>query len=216
MIGFIKGVIHTKKPPLIVIELNGLGYECHAPMSTFYQLPDIGHEVFMQTHLSIREDAHTLYAFFTEQERALFRSLIKVSNVGPKLALAILSGIEPDRFVHCIHDQDVGSLTHIPGVGKKTAERLIIEMRDRLHDWGFERLENDMLKPRGREEAMLQDAIGALVALGFKPQEASRLIGAVNTEYNSAEELIRLALQSTIKGGKHDNNGSSDKRSLAE
>lgn len=216
MIGFIKGVIHFKKPPLLIIELNGLGYECQAPMSTFYQLPEIAHEVFLFTHLAIREDAHTLYAFFTEQERALFRSLIKVSNVGPKLALAILSGIEANHFVRCIHDQDIAALTHIPGVGKKTAERLIIEMKDRLHDWGFHPIEIDMLSNAERADRMIQDAIGALVALGFKPQEASRVIAQVNIDYHSAEELIRLALQSTIKGGKHDHNGSTDKRTIAE
>lgn len=216
MISFLRGAIQFKKPPLLIVEVNSIGYECHAPMSTFYQLPEVGHEIFLHTHLVVREDAHTLYAFFSEQERALFRSLIKVSNVGPKLALSILSGIEPDHFVRCIHDQDIAALTHIPGVGKKTAERLIIEMRDRLHDWGFEPIEIGLLSNKELQDRMLQDAIGALVALGFKPQEASRVIGQVNTDYHSAEELIRLALQSTIKGGKHDNSGSSDKRSLTE
>lgn len=216
MISYLKGTITLKKPPLLIVEINNIGYECHAPMSTFYQLPETGHEVFLHTHFAVREDAHTLYAFCQEQERSLFRSLIKVSNVGPKLALAILSGIEPDHFVRCIHEQDVNALTHIPGVGKKTAERLIIEMRDRLHDWGFEPIELDMLTSRSLEDRMMQDAIGALIALGFKPQEASRLIGSVKTEYHSAEELIRLALQSTIKGGKNDHNGSTDKRALTE
>lgn len=216
MISYLKGTITIKKPPLLVVELNNIGYECQAPMSTFYQLPDIGHAVFLHIHFAVREDAHTLYAFMKEQERLLFRSLIKVSNVGPKLALAILSGVEVEQFVRCIHEQDVTALTHIPGVGKKTAERLIIEMRDRLHDWGFEPLKLDCLDQQQLADKMLKDAIGALISLGYKPQEASRLIAVVKAEYHSTEELIRLALQATIKGGKNDNSGSIDKRAYAE
>jgi holliday junction DNA helicase RuvA len=216
MISYLKGILELKKPPLLIIELNGVGYECQAPMSTFYHLPETGHSVFLYTHFAVREDAHTLYGFFTERERSLFRSLIKVSNVGPKLALAILSGIEPDHFVHAIHEQDITALTHIPGVGKKTAERLIIEMRDRLHDWGYEMVAMDMLSSHEKADRILQDATSALVSLGFKPQEASRLISLVQTDCHSAEDIIRLALQSTIKGSKYDNNGSTDKRSLPE
>lgn len=216
MISFLRGSLQFKKPPLLVVEINGIGYECQAPMSTFYQLPEVGHEVFLHTHFAVREDAHVLYAFFQEQERALFRSLIKVSNVGPKLALAILSGIDPNHFVRCILDHDINALTHIPGVGKKTAERLMIEMRDRLHDWGFQPIEMDMLDSKEKGDRMSADAISALVALGFKPQEASRLISLVSAEYQSAEELIRLALQSTLKGGKNDHTGSSNKRALTE
>lgn len=202
---------------MLVVAVNNIGYECQAPMSTFYHLPEVTHEVFLYTHFVVREDAQVLYAFFQEQERALFRALIKINNVGPKLALAILSGIDPDHFVKCILEQDINALVHIPGVGKKTAERLIIEMRDRLHDWGFQPIELDMLDAKERENKMAQDAISALVALGFKPQEASRLISLVSDEYHSSEELIRLALQNSLKGGRHDNNGSSDKqRSLAE
>lgn len=216
MISFLRGALQYKKPPLLIVELNGIGYECQAPMSTFYQLPEVGHEVFLYTHFAVREDAQVLYGFFHEQERALFRSLIKINNVGPKLALAILSGIEADQFVRCIHDQDINALTHIPGVGKKTAERLIIEMKDRLHDWGFQPVAIDMLSTKELQDRIIRDAISALVALGFKPQEASRLIMHVNGESHSAEELIRLALQSTLKGGKNDNNGSIDQRSIAE
>lgn len=216
MISFLRGALQFKKPPLLIIEINGLGYECQAPMSTFYQLPEVGHEVFLHTHFAVREDAQVLYAFFQEQERALFRSLIKVSNVGPKLALAILSGIDPDHFVRCILDHDINALTHIPGVGKKTAERLMIEMRDRLQDWGFQPVEMSLLSDKERGDRITQDALSALVALGFKPQEASRLISLISTEYHSAEELIRLALQSTVKGGRNDYHGSSDKRSFTE
>ncbi len=201
---------------MLVIEVHGIGYECQAPMSTFYQLPEVGQEVFLYTHFAVREDAQVLYGFYQEQERALFRSLIKVSGVGPKLALAILSGIDPNQFVRCILDHDVNALTHIPGVGKKTAERLMIEMRDRLQDWGFQPIEMDLLTSKEKGDRLTQDALSALVALGFKPQEGSRLISLVDAEYQTAEELIRFALQSTLKGGKNDNNGSSNKRQLTE
>lgn len=216
MISYLKGILALKKPPLLLIEVNKIGYECQAPMSTFYDLPDVGHEVFLHTHLAVREDAHTLYAFMKEQERVLFRALIKVSNVGPKLALAILSGIESEQFVRCIHDQDVTALTKVPGVGRKTAERLVIELRDRFDDWNLEPLKVELLSPQDKENKMLQEGIGALIALGFKPQEASRLISGVKTTFDSTETLIRLALQASIKGGKNDNNGSIDKRQISE
>lgn len=199
MISFLRGIIYSKKPPQLVIDVEGLGYECQAPMSTFYHLPEVGCEVFLFTHLVVREDAHVLYGFFAEQERTLFRSLIKVTNIGPKLALAILSGIEPNHFVRYVLDNDIHALTHIPGVGKKTAERLVIEMRDRLHDWALHPLEADIALPV-TQNTMVQDAISALIALGYKPQEASRVISKVTSDYLNAEELIRLALQSTIKG----------------
>lgn len=215
MISYLKGTITFKKPPVLVVENYNIGYECQASMSTFYQLPEIGQEVFLHIHFAVREDAHTLYAFIQERERALFRSLIKVSNVGPKLALAILSGIEPEQFVRCIQDQDITSLTHVPGVGKKTAQRLMIELRDRLEDWGFE-TKIDALNHSDHSNKMLQEGVGALIALGFKPQEASRLIAGVKTEYDSTEALIRHALQSTIKGGKNDNAGKTDKRTVTE
>lgn len=215
MIDFLKGILHSKKPPQLTIELNGVGYECQAPMSTFYHLPEVGNEIFLHTHFAVREDAHTLYGFYHEQERLLFRSLIKISNVGPKLALGILSGIEPDPFVRCIKENDVAALTHIPGVGKKTAERLIVEMRDRLNDWGFESVVTEQFTLKDRKDRLLQDALSALVALGYKPQEASRLTSQVTATYNSTEELIRLALKSTLKGGKNDNSGSLDQCSDA-
>lgn len=216
MISYLKGTLTMKQPPNLVVEVNGLGYECQAPMSTFYQLPDTGTSVFLHTHFAVREDAHTLYAFATEQERALFRSLIKISGVGPKLALAILSGTEPAQFVRCIQDQDIALLTSIPGVGKKTAERLAIEMRDRLRDFRFDTIKTELMSHQDRADKLMQDAIGALIALGYKPQEASRLISAVKEEYHSTEELIRLALQATIRGGNNDNNRSTNQRVLAE
>lgn len=201
MISFIRGKIHSKKPPNIVVDINGIGYECLTSMATFYQLPDIDQEVFLWTHFVVREDAQLLYAFYQEQERYLFRSLIKVNNVGPKLALAILSGIDHHHLVQSIRQQNVAALTPIPGVGKKTAERLMIELRDRIKDWEEVPKDIETLPPKEREDCMIKDAISALIALGFKPAEASRLIAQVGDNFQSAEELIRVALQHTLKGG---------------
>ena len=132
MIGSLRGRIASKTPPQLTVEVGGLGYELEAPMSTFFHLPAVGEEVRLLTHLVVREDAHVLYAFATEEERRLFRSLIKVSGVGPKIALALLSGISVSAFIQCVRSEDIGALTRVPGVGRKTAERLIVEMRDRL------------------------------------------------------------------------------------
>lgn len=201
MIGSIRGILSAKKPPILLVEVSGIGYEISSPLSTFYHLPDVGKEVYLYTHLSVREDAHVLYGFYNEHERALFRSLIKVSNVGPKLALGILSGIEPDAFVRCIMEHDVQGLVRLPGVGKKTAERLVIEMRDRLHDWVGEH-HAPLTSPESTlllDNRIIQDAISALITLGYKPQEASRAVSQVKDTYTSREELIRLALQGTYK-----------------
>src|SRR3990167_11346546 len=135
MITHLCGLLLSKKAPLLTIDVNGIGYEIHAPMSTFYQLPDVGTKLTLLIHFVVREDAHLLFGFSTEQERKLFRALIKVNGVGPKLGLTILSGMETDHFVKCIHAQDTASLVNIPGIGKKTAERLMIEMRDALSNW---------------------------------------------------------------------------------
>src|SRR5688572_17609541 len=135
MIGQIRGILIEKQPPSLVVDVHGVGYDIDAPMSTFFQLPDVGCEVTLLTHFVVREDAHHLYGFYTREERQLFRSLLKVNGVGPKLALTILSSITPDEFVHCVLSNDAASLVRLPGVGKKTAERLIIEMRDKLSDW---------------------------------------------------------------------------------
>src|ERR1700746_2983824 len=132
MIGSLRGRIASKTPPQLTVDVGGLGYELEAPMSTFFHLPPVGSEVSLLTHLIVREDAHVLYGFASEEERRLFRSLIKVSGVGPKIALALLSGISASAFAQCVQSQDVTTLTRIPGVGRKTAERLIVEMRDRL------------------------------------------------------------------------------------
>jgi Holliday junction DNA helicase RuvA len=199
MIGQIRGVIIEKQPPQLMIEVHGIGYEIDAPMSTFYQLPDVGQEVRLFTHLVVREDAHLLYGFYNREERLLFRTLLKVNGVGPRLALTILSGIAADQFVHCVLNNDTASLVRLPGVGKKTAERLVIEMRDRLADWyqapaleGATLIKQD--KPTGRHP-ILQDAISALISLGYKHQEANRTVTKIDDGAASSEELIRRALR---------------------
>lgn len=201
MITHISGLLVEKKPPLLVIDVNGIGYEIHAPMSTFYQLPDTGNHITLLTHFVVREDAQLLFGFFQEIDRKLFRALIKVNGVGPKLALTILSGMETDHFVQCIHAQDATSLTHIPGVGKKTAERLIVEMRDTLSHWNMnattETTQVDLIDPN----QVIQDAISALVALGYKPVEAKNAISKVHLPDHNNEQLIRLALQQMIRKG---------------
>ncbi|MCX7125232.1 MAG: Holliday junction branch migration protein RuvA [Gammaproteobacteria bacterium] len=200
MITHISGKLIDKKPPLLVIDVNGIGYEIHAPMSTFYQLPDVGNTITLLTHFVVREDAHLLFGFSQEQERKLFRALIKVNGVGPKLALTILSGMETEHFVHSIQTQNAGSLTNIPGVGKKTAERLMIEMRDSLSHWEMNInsesiLQSDLLNPN----QVMQDAISALTALGYKPQEAKNAISKVHQLDHNNEQLIRLALQQMVR-----------------
>jgi Holliday junction DNA helicase RuvA len=212
MIGRLRGILLEKKPPQVLLEIGGVGYEIQASMTTFYRLPEIGHEVILHTHLAVREDAHVLYGFAQENERSLFRNLIKVSNVGPKSALAILSGVEPDEFVRCVVEQDTARLSRLPGIGKKTAERLVIEMRDRLADWQDNALELTNLALSGAKVITntLQDAISALVALGYKPADARRIILRVEHPSASREELIRLALQSLAKGVQNAHPGSPD------
>lgn len=190
MIGFLRGVLAAKQPPSLVVEVGGVGYEIDAPMSTFYRLPETGAKVLLYTHLAVREDAHTLFGFATEAERALFRSLIKVNGVGARLALAILSGLSTEEFERCVHQGDVASLQRLPGIGKKTAERLIVEMRDRLPEQARSSTPATELTPDPRREAT-----EAMVALGFKPQEAQRLLKQVKADAETVEDLIRLALK---------------------
>lgn len=199
MIGRITGVLIEKQAPTIVIDLQGLGYEVQVPMSTVYQLPELGQVVTLHTHFVVREDAQLLYGFADQQERSLFRALIKVNGVGPKLALTILSGIETDDFVRCVRDDDTATLVRLPGVGKKTAERLLIEMRDRLKDWHLPG--SDLLSEATPAPAvdLLLDAESALIALGYKPTEASKAIAAANDgTIASSEELIRRALKNMV------------------
>jgi len=195
MIGSLRGRIASKSPPQLTVEVGGLGYELEAPMSTFFHLPAVGEEVRLLTHLVVREDAHVLYGFATEEERRLFRSLIKVSGVGPKIALALLSGISVSAFADCIVREDITALTRVPGVGRKTAERLIVEMRDRL---GAPEAPAGMPAPEGGASAQ-NEAYGALVALGYRPAEATRLLKAAGPGTHSTEELIRRALQGAAR-----------------
>jgi holliday junction DNA helicase RuvA len=191
MIGSVRGRIASKTPPQLMVDVGGLGYELEAPMSTFFHLPAVGEEVSLLTHLVVREDAHVLYAFATEAERRLFRSLIKVSGVGPKIALALLSGISVQAFSRCVVNEDITALTKVPGIGRKTAERLIIEMRDRLKD-----SETPAgVAPVATGASPESEAYGALIALGYRPPEATRLLKAVGPGTHSTEELIRRALQ---------------------
>jgi Holliday junction DNA helicase RuvA len=195
MIGSVRGRIASKTPPQLTVDVGGLGYELEAPMSTFFLLPAVGEEVRLLTHLVVREDAHILYAFATDNERRLFRSLIKVSGVGPKIALALLSGISVEAFALCVQNQDIASLTRVPGIGRKTAERLVVEMKDRLGPTADPTIIATASTPAPNPES---EAFGALVALGYKPAEATRLLKAAGPGTHSTEELIRRALQGAI------------------
>lgn len=202
MIGQLRGIILEKKPPQLLLDVNGVGYEIDAPMSTFYHLPDIGTEVTLKIHFVVREDIHCLYGFYNEEERLLFRTLLKVNGVGPKLALTILSSTDTNEFVHCIINNDAISLTRLPGVGKKTAERLVIEMRDKLSTWQTQSSTVSTLLSTKTEAAsrnqVTQDAVAALIALGYKPQEASRLVAKVDDGTRTSEEVIRCALREMV------------------
>ena len=199
MIGFLRGRIVKKQPPGLLLDVNGVGYELEASMNTFYQLPGPGEEVELLAHLSVREDAHTLYGFGSEDERNLFRALIRVNGVGAKMALAILSGINVAEFRQCIEAGDDARLQRLPGVGKKTAQRLIVEMRDRLDGWrDGEQPENAKAAPRPRAADPVSEAVSALISLGYRPQEASRLVHAVATADMDSETLIRSALKAAM------------------
>ena len=199
MIGFVRGRLISWHPPQLLIDVQGLGYELDAPMTTFYDLPEVGSEVALYTHLVVREDAHTLYGFARLAERSLFRDLIKISGVGPRLALAILSGMNAEAFIQCVQAGDSAALTRVPGVGKKTAERLVIELRDRLSDRRQDIALTAEPGAEGRSADAVEEAVSALVALGYKPQEASRMVRAVPAQSQSSEEIIRQALQGTVR-----------------
>ncbi|MCU7944577.1 MAG: Holliday junction branch migration protein RuvA [Candidatus Thiodiazotropha sp. (ex Cardiolucina cf. quadrata)] len=201
MIGRLRGELVHKQAPHMLIDVNGVGYELEAPLSTFFTLPEAGQAVTLFTHLAVREDAHVLYAFATESERTLFRSLLKVSGVGAKMALAILSGMSADEFGRCVEEEDVASLVRLPGIGRKTAQRLIVEMRDRLAKLGdltpaVSPSQGGLTANRGSAST---DAVAALVALGYKPQEAGRMVKAVAEDEMDSEGLIRAALQSAVQ-----------------
>ena len=196
MIGHIRGRLIRKSPPALIVDVNGVGYELEAPMSTFYRLPEIGSEVELHTHLVVREDAHLLYGFATEVERRLFRDLLRVTGIGPKIGLALLSGIDVDTFLRCVEAQDVDALTRIPGIGHKTAERLLIEMRDRIQALGQLRSAS---RPVDADAGARVEAYAALVALGYRPVEATRLLKSVESEGTGTEDLIRRALQAAAR-----------------
>ena len=198
MIGRIKGLLLEKQPPDLLVDVNGVGYELQVPMSTIYQLPEVGQMVTLHTHFVVREDAQLLYGFAELRERSLFRTLIKVNGVGPKLALTILSGIESDDFVRCVRDGDSVSLVRLPGVGKKTAERLLVEMKDRLKDWPMDGVLQSSSVNDSTNQFQLE-AESALIALGYKPQQANKAIAALkNASISSSAELIRMALKNMI------------------
>jgi len=199
MIGRLRGELIAKDPPFLLLDVNGVGYDIESPMSTFYNLPGLGKPVVLFTHLAIRDDAHVLYGFASESERALFRALLKVSGVGAKMALAILSGMSADEFATCVQAEDTAALVRLPGIGKKTAERLIVEMRDRL---GKLNLAPSAAVLRGatanQEPSPMADAVGALIALGYKPNDASRMVRAIDSEGLSSEEIIRASLKAAV------------------
>lgn len=200
MIGFLSGKLHAKTPPILLIDVNGVGYEIEAPMSTFYALGEIGSSVTLVTHMHVREDAMLLFGFATELERGLFRELIKVNGIGAKMAIGILSAMTVNEFVGLVEVADTTALTKIPGVGKKTAERLVIEMRDRLKGWQAE-ASSGQTTATSEQTANVSagvsssTAVQALISLGYKATQAEKMVANVETGL-STEETIRKALQS--------------------
>ena len=200
MIGRIEGTLIEKNPPEILVEVTGITYEILVPMSTLYQLPELGERVRLHTHFSVREDAHTLYGFYDAKTKKMFRSLVKVNGVGPKMALGILSGMSVEDLVRAVRHNDGEALVRMPGIGKKTAERLMIEMRDKTSEWdsGCD-VGSDL--PSQNEINITKDAEIAMINLGYKPQQAARAIAQVlkvNPDINDSEELIRFSLKSMI------------------
>lgn len=198
MIGHLRGTLILKSPPLLMLDVSGVGYEVEAPMTTFYALPEIGAEIHLYTHLVIREDAHSLFGFLDDADRQMFRLLIKVNGVGPKMALTILSGQTAEEFRRCILQNDTQTLVRSPGIGKKTAERLIIEMRDRLPGATTSSGATELNLYKSSDTPK-NEAISALCSLGYKMADASRLVEGLNTDGKSCEELIRLALQGSMR-----------------
>lgn len=205
MIGRLRGILIEKQPPEILLEVSGVGYEVNMPMTCFYNLPKEGEEAVVYTHFVVREDAQLLFGFNNKSERALFRELLKANGVGPKLGLAILSGMSAEQFVACVHNEDATSLVKLPGVGKKTAERLVLEMKDRLKDWGrdlftpytdgaiLEMQEDPIIKGNAQD-----DAIAALMALGYKANQAEKAVKAIKGQGLTSEVLIKEALKAMM------------------
>lgn len=197
MIGRLSGQIVQKQPPELLIDVNGVGYEVSAPMSTFYALPELGEKVVLHTHMVVREDAQLLYGFSSESERALFRILIKINGVGPKLAITILSGIATDDFIRCIHDNDAAALVRLPGIGKKTAERLIVELKDKIGNESEADSDSASAKVMSSASASnsVSDAVSALISLGYKANDASRMVRSIDSDGLNTEDIIRQSLQ---------------------
>lgn len=206
MIGRLRGTLIEKQPPQILIDVAGIGYEVQMPMSCFYELDNVGTEVVIYTHFVVREDAQLLYGFNTVNERALFREVIKANGVGPKMGLAILSGMNASQFVACVEREDISTLIKLPGVGKKTAERLVVEMKDRLKGWGTA---GDLFTPATdaapldsvpglQDQSAEEEAVSALLALGYKPAQASKAVSQIAKPDMSSEQLIKEALKSMV------------------
>ncbi|CAM3737639.1 Holliday junction branch migration protein RuvA [Ectopseudomonas alcaliphila] len=201
MIGRLRGTLAEKQPPHLLLDVNGVGYELEVPMTTLYRLPAVGEPLTLHTHLVVREDAHLLYGFFEKRERELFRELIRLNGVGPKLALALMSGLEVDELVRCVQTQDTAALVKVPGVGKKTAERLLVELKDRFKAWeSIPSIAPLVVEPQLAQavSSAENDAVSALISLGYKPQEASRAVAAVKEDGMSSEDLIRRALRGMV------------------
>ncbi len=200
MIGFIRGVLMSKFPPKVLVDVQGVGYEIDAPMSTFFKLPDTGVELTLLTHLAVREDQHTLYGFLSDAERSLFRALIKVNGVGAKMALGILSAISVDEFSRCVQEEDSATLCKVPGIGRKTAERLILDLRDRLGQ-----IDDAMPTAPATVNGSAaggNEAFHALVSLGYKPAEARKMLDRLPEGLGSTEEILQAALSAVAPGGK--------------
>ena len=195
MIGSLIGLIKEKTPSAILLEVNGIGYEISIPLSTSFQLPKVGESAFLLTHLVVREDQHSLYGFATEEERKLFRALIKISGVGAKLAITLLSGTNVTGFIQSVVNEDIDALVHLPGIGKKTAERLVVEMKDKISEISDEQ---QNLQDSGINSAVAE-AINALVNLGYKTKDAKNILDKIDSEELSVEDLIRQALKSLNK-----------------
>jgi Holliday junction DNA helicase RuvA len=195
VIGRLQGILLHKEPPALLVDVGGVAYELEAPMTTFYELPAVGEKVTLYTHLVVREDAHLLYGFVREAQRRLFRALLKVNGVGPRVALAVLSGLSDEEFSRCVTEEDIARLTKVPGIGRKTAERLVIELRDKLP--GGAAIATPAVPAAATAPATdpVSEAVSALVALGYKPNEASRAVRSVSAKGLSAEEIIRQALK---------------------
>lgn len=206
MIGRLRGTLAEKQPPHLILDVNGLGYELEVPMTTLYRLPSVGEPLTLHTHLVVREDAQLLYGFIGKRDRDFFRELIRLNGVGPKLALALMSSLEVDELVRAVSAQDTSALTKVPGVGKKTAERLLVELKDRFKAWEVvpsmfalvPNQPNQPNQPAAQVASAESDAVSALISLGYKPQEASKAVSAIKDKNLSSEDMIRRALKGMI------------------